>query len=232
MNIAWSAVARTIAHRGTLLHSPQAGHSGTRRARSGRVMPLPLPDSRSDEDYVALVAQGEEEALRVLHQRYAGLVFSLALHKLGPGPAEELVQDVFLTLWRKAASFDPARGAFRHWFLRVAHRQIIDQWRAAQAHGGRHAAVGDMDLLLGRVASREPAPEERATRAEQDRATARALLALPDAQRQVLLLGYFDGLSQAAMARHLGVPLGTVKKRVHLGLAKLRTLLGHEGEAR
>jgi RNA polymerase sigma-70 factor (ECF subfamily) len=188
--------------------------------------------SRSDEDYVRLVAQGEEEALRVLYQRYAGLIFSLAARKLGPGPAEELVQDVFLALWHKAGTFDPARGVFKHWFLRLAHRRIIDQWRASQTHGARLAQLTSLDELVVDPPAREALPEEQHIQREQGQAAARALLALPAEQRQVLLLGYVNGLSQAEMAAHLGIPLGTVKKRVRLGLEKLRLLLVSKEEAR
>jgi RNA polymerase sigma-70 factor, ECF subfamily len=191
-----------------------------------------LHASRSDEDYARLVAQGEEDALRILYQRYAGLIFSLAAHKLGPGPAEELVQDVFLTLWHKAGSFDPARGAFKHWLLRLAHRRIIDQWRASQAHGARPAQLTSLDQMVVEQPAREALPEEQQIQREQGQATARALLTLPVEQRQVLLLGYVNGLSQAEMAAQLGLPLGTIKKRVRLGLGKLRLLLASKEEAR
>ncbi|MGN6674976.1 MAG: RNA polymerase sigma factor [Thermomicrobiales bacterium] len=188
--------------------------------------------SRSDEDYVRLVAQGEEEALRVLYERYAGLVFSLAAHKLGAGPAEELVQDVFLALWHKAGTFDPARGAFKHWFLRLAHRRIIDQWRASQTRGARQAQLTSLDELVLEQPAREALPEEQQIQREQGWAAAQALLTLPAEQRQVLLLGYVNGLSQTEMAAQLGIPLGTVKKRVRLGLGKLRLLLASKEEAR
>jgi RNA polymerase sigma-70 factor, ECF subfamily len=88
----------------------------------------------SDEELVRALADGKAEALGPLHKRYAPLIFSLASRSLGPAGAEEVVQEVFVALWSKAGTFDPARGPFRPWFLRIAHLRILNELRHRRRH--------------------------------------------------------------------------------------------------
>jgi RNA polymerase sigma-70 factor (ECF subfamily) len=119
--------------------------------------PPPLDPSLSDEELMGQLAAGRQEALGPLHGRYATLVFNLAARTLDRATADEVVQDVFVAVWRKAGTFDPARGSFRAWVLQIAHFRVINELRQR----GRHP----------RVEPEGPAPRERArARARADRA--------------------------------------------------------------
>jgi len=182
----------------------------------------------SDAVLAARVAVHEAEAWGLLYDRYAPSVFALAAHTLGRAHAEELVQDVFLRLWRTAPQFDPDRGAFRTWFLTGVRNRIWDELRS-RSREERLLVAGEVEQLLSEAADPGVDVEELVYRRERGRAVLRALQCLPAEQRRVLVLAYFGGgLSHAAIAEHLGLPLGTVKKRTRLGLQKLRALLGDE----
>jgi RNA polymerase sigma-70 factor (ECF subfamily) len=176
----------------------------------------------SDATLVDRVALEDMAALRQLYTRHARTVYVMAAHAVGPTAAEEVVQDVFVTLWRRAGRFDPARGSLSAWLMAIARHRVLDEL-ASRRRGAE--AVANIEHLLAAAADRAPQPEDHAERRERGEAVRRALHTLPAEQRQVLVLAYFGGLSQAEMARRLGVPLGTVKKRVRLGLRKLRASL-------
>ena len=91
--------------------------------------PPPLGPSLSDEELMGQLAVGRQDALGPLHGRYASLVFNLAAQTLDRATAEEIVQDVFVAVWRKAGTFDPARGTFRAWVLRIAHLRVLNELR-------------------------------------------------------------------------------------------------------
>jgi RNA polymerase sigma-70 factor (ECF subfamily) len=176
----------------------------------------------SEATLVGRVAVGDVAALRQLYARHARTVYVMAAHSVGPTAAEEVVQDVFVTLWRRAGRFDPARGSLSAWLMAIARHRVLDELASRRR---QPEPVEDIERLLAAAPASAPAPEEHAERSERGQAVRRALRALPAEQRQVLVLAYFGGLSQAEMARRLGVPLGTVKKRVRLGLRKLRASL-------
>jgi RNA polymerase sigma-70 factor (ECF subfamily) len=186
------------------------------------------PVEVSDEALVARTARGDVAAFTALYDRHAGPVYALAAHMLGAGEAEEIVQRVFLRLWDKAAQFDATRGAFGPWFMTIARHDVLDELRRRGARRQLMAAV-DVEQTLATLPDSEAAIEEQVWRRERDEALRRALRALPDEQRQVIVLAYFGGLSQSAIAGHLTLPLGTVKKRTRLGLQKLRLALTREG---
>jgi RNA polymerase sigma-70 factor (ECF subfamily) len=178
----------------------------------------------SDEQLVVLLARCDVEALGALYDRHARYVLGMAMAVLRDQPAaEETLQDVFLKLWRQPESFDAGRGRFANWLLSVTRNRAIDVLRARRPT----ISTGDPDVanLLLAVASDAPDPAEEAVLAEQRRQVRRALRDLPAAQRQVVELAYFGGLSQSEIARYLNEPLGTVKTRVRLAMQKLRTSL-------
>ena len=181
-------------------------------------------DAPPDEALAALVSRRDAAALAQLYDRHAPAVYALARHMLGPADAEEVVQEVFLVLWRKAGQFDPARSTFGAWFMAIARHRVLDELRR---RGYRHRvqAAEAVHAVLAAAADPAPSVEEAVWRRERGGAVLRALEGLPAEQRRVLVLGYFGGLSHAAMATHLGWPLGTVKKRVRLGMQKLRAAL-------
>jgi RNA polymerase sigma-70 factor, ECF subfamily len=191
--------------------------------------PGPARDTHdTDEALAARLCRRDAAALALLYDRYAAPVYALARHTLGPADAEEVVQEVFLSLWNRAGQYDPRRGAFGAWFMALARHRVLDELRRRGAQQRLRAAVAVERLLAaaaGGGAGGESV-EEEVWRRERGAAVLGALQQLPEAQRRVLVLSYFGGLSHASLAAHLGWPLGTVKKRVRLGLQKLRAALG------
>ncbi len=178
----------------------------------------------ADGALLARVASGDGAAFDALYGRYASLSAGLARSILGEAAlAEDAVQEAFLTVWRRAARYDPARGSVPSWVLTIVRHCAID------VHRRRHADRWVDGAALAETSdgsdTHEVACQDAA--AQQVRA---ALAQLPAAQRAVLALAYAEGYSQAEIARAQGVPLGTVKGRVRLGLRALRTqLAGPEG---
>ena len=100
----------------------------------------PSGPSLSDEELMSQLAAGRQDALGPLHGRYASLVFNLAAQSIDRATAEEIVQDVFVAVWRKAGSFDPARGSFRAWVLRIAHHRVLNELRGTAGGSGSKRA--------------------------------------------------------------------------------------------
>jgi RNA polymerase sigma-70 factor (ECF subfamily) len=172
------------------------------------------------------VVDGDRRALARLYDRHGGLMLALARRILGGDgrEAEDLVHDVFLEAWRQASDFDAGRGSVRAWLVLRLRSRALDRKKSAgfarvesldAREGFEVRAADDGDASFG--------PDRAAVR--------RALVALPDDQRQVLLLGYFEGLSSSEIATRLGTPIGTVKSRVAAAMAKLREALGAEPAA-
>lgn len=197
--------------------------AGPRAARLGA-----RPEA-SDEALVARVAQGDARAFEAVYRRYGREVYVLAAHVVGPARAEDVVQEVFTTLWRQARRYDPGRAPFRAWFMTIARNRVIDELRACRAEQ-LVVLLSPVDDLLAEAPDSSTDVAEQAARRAQGDGVVRALGGLPAEQRRVLVLAYFGGLSHAAIAEALGWPLGTVKKRLRLGLDKLRAALDGEIE--
>ena len=181
-----------------------------------------------DGDLLRAVAAGDQAALLALYDRYARLAFALAYRVLGDGPsAEEVVQDAFLQVWRRAGAFDPGRGSnARAWLLTIVRHRAIDLRRRAASRSSRDVALEAVEPVL---AGPDPWDEVLAT-LERDRVRA-AVTDLPAEQRQAIELAYYEGLTQREIAERTGLPLGTVKGRLRLGLQKLAAALGVVGRA-
>jgi RNA polymerase sigma factor (sigma-70 family) len=177
---------------------------------------------RSDEELMRDLAAGQQEALGPLYGRYAALVFQICAHSLDRAAAEELVQEVFLTIWRGSASFDPAQGAFKPWLLRLTHWKILNELRRRRR---RPSASTSEDDPLEHVVDVEPGPEERAWQTEHEIIVKSALAALPPKQRQAIALAFMEDMTHEQVARTLDVPLGTAKTRIRSGLQIMRTHL-------
>ncbi len=161
------------------------------------------------------VAQGDQQALGTLYDRFAGLVNGLALRLLrDPADAEDVVQTVFIQVWRHADQYDPRRGAPEAWLTVLARTRALDQLRR-RAH--RREAQPDGPGPRAATASGSLA-EQIAVRT--------ALARLPEMERRTLELAYFDGLSQTEIAANLSTPVGTVKTRTRNGMIRLRRQLG------
>ncbi len=142
--------------------------------------------------------------------------------------AEELVQEVFLTIWRGADTFDASQGAFRPWLLRLTHWKILNELRRRRRRPATRTELGTDDTAddpLQAVADVEPGPEERAWQAEHEDIVKAALAALPPKQRQAIALAFLDDMTHEQVARTLDVPLGTAKTRIRSGLQILRSHL-------
>ncbi len=182
---------------------------------------------RADEDaeLVAALAANEVTALEQLYDRYSALVFSIALRVLHDHSlAEDVTQEVFLRLWRQPASFDPQRGRFISWVSSVARNRALDELRKLTRRRGAEDQTEEVVLDLPDE-SRGEDPQEEAILGEERVRVRAALAELPPAQRQVIELAYFSGLTQVEIADRTGDPLGTIKTRVRLGMRKLREAL-------
>ncbi len=165
------------------------------------------------------MARGDGTALARLYDRYAGTMLALAQRIVGRGAeAEDVIHDVFLEAWRHSADYDPARGSVKSWLLLRTRSRSLDVQKSARVS---KKAAGLDDAWLAELGD-----PSRDTAAGADRGRIRqVLVSLPPEQREVLLLGYFDGLSSSEIAERIGVPLGTVKSRVAAALAALRGAL-------
>ena len=177
----------------------------------------------ADEELMQLVRRGEARAFEVLYDRHSGAAFSLAYRMVGTrSTAEEVVQEAFLAFWRVNARYDRARGSVRTWILGIVHNRAIDALRRGAVHDRRRA--GD-EGLEERFAAAEQTDVEVARR-DEAREVRSALETLPSDQLRVIELAYFGGFSQSEIASMLDTPVGTVKGRMRLGLAKMRSQLG------
>lgn len=178
--------------------------------------------ARSDEDLMRDLANGHQDALGPLYSRYASLVFQLCVQSLDRAAAEELVQEVFLTIWRGAHSFDATQGGFRPWLLRLTHWKILNELRRRRR---RPSTTGDAEEPLAQAVDHEPGPEERAWQIEHQDIVKSALASLPPKQRQAIALAFLEDMTHEQVARTLDVPLGTAKTRIRSGLQILRSHL-------
>jgi RNA polymerase sigma-70 factor (ECF subfamily) len=179
-----------------------------------------------DGQLVELVAQKDAGALEALYDRYGRAAYSLARRILaGEALAQDVVQEVFLSLWRDAARFDAGRGTVATYLLSMTHHRAVDVVRREE--NLRRWRTSDEGLEL------EPDPRagvEAEVETGERRAEVRAALKeLPDAQREALLLAYFGGYTQREVAVLVGVPLGTVKTRMAAGMRKLKAALQDAG---
>jgi RNA polymerase sigma-70 factor, ECF subfamily len=180
-----------------------------------------------DGALVARIARGDPAALGELYDRYGRAVFGVLYRMLGaPEPAEEVAQDAFHAVWRRAGTYRADRGSVRTWLLAIARNAAIDWRRTKGKRVEREAAIDEAAELIEeiRVDDRVIA----SLRAERVRA---AVASLPDEQRVVLGLAFWSGLSQSEIAERTGAPLGTVKSRVRLGMSKLRERLRVEADS-
>jgi RNA polymerase sigma-70 factor (ECF subfamily) len=178
------------------------------------------PIESADEELAGRVLARDVAAYSQLYDRHIQAVYSLAVHVLGVGEAEEAVQEVFLRVWNRAALFDPGRGSYRVWLLSIARHHFSDRLRRRNLEQ-RLRLASDLEGAIAAAVSADPDLSERAWQRDRARAVRAALMDIPEEQRRVLYLSYFAGLSQSEIARELDTPLGTVKKRVQLGMRKL-----------
>jgi RNA polymerase sigma factor (sigma-70 family) len=179
-----------------------------------------------DGQLVELVAQKDAGALEALYDRYGRAAYSLARRILaGEALAQDVVQEVFLSLWRDAARFDAGRGTVPTYLLSMTHHRAVDGVRREENLRRWRSSDEGLELEPDPRAGVEDEVETGERRAE----VRAALKELPDAQREALLLAYFGGFTQREVAALVGVPLGTVKTRMAAGMRKLKAALQDAG---
>src|SRR5205823_4353986 len=169
------------------------------------------------------LSDGDREAFDELYRRYAGSAYGLAYRVIGQQLlAQDVAHDAFLALWRTPEAFDPARGAFRTFFLSLVHHRAVDMVRREERLRRR-----SLRMNPGRGEDEDVAEDivEEAWLQVRRAKVVSALGTLPPEQREVLELAYFGGHTQAWIAEELGIPLGTVKTRTLAALRKLQGML-------
>jgi RNA polymerase sigma-70 factor (ECF subfamily) len=174
---------------------------------------------------VAAIDLSDPAGFARAYDEHAAGVYGTALRVLGnPAAAQDVAQDVFLRLWRRPAAFDPRRGDLGTFLRLMARSRALDLWRTARASG---RASDRLKIVAGRDEPRaEEQPAPVLERDERRRAVRAALRALPDSQREAVVLAYWGGLTAGEIAVRSGVPVGTAKSRVRLGLKRIRAELG------
>lgn len=171
---------------------------------------------------VLSIAGGDSRALSDFYDEASRYVHSIALRILRDSEeAEEITLDVFQQVWRLAASYDPTRCAVSAWVAMMARSRALDRWRSLQS---RRRLSGEMPEHYEPVAS-DAGPESSVSAAQQGARIRQALAALPEEQRRMIQLSFWGGLSHSEVAEKTGLPLGTVKTRIRLGMIKLKEAL-------
>ncbi|HEY6365216.1 MAG TPA: sigma-70 family RNA polymerase sigma factor [Candidatus Binatia bacterium] len=180
------------------------------------------PDPTIALHLIQQVAKQDRDAFSQLYDRFSTLVFTLAMRMLkARSDAEDLLQEVFVQVWRQAQNYSAERGSPEAWIINIARSRAIDKIRSIRRM--------QKSFVLTDDPARAESPEnvESSAAESETRLTMNSALAnLPDPQRKVLELAYFDGLTQNEIADRLAEPLGTVKTRMRSGIKKLREILG------
>jgi len=175
--------------------------------------------SEADRALIARIERRDADALAELYDRYSSRLMGLAQRIVGDtGEAEEVLQELFLWVWRSAGSFDASRGSVIAWLLVATRSRAIDRVRARRP--GARAGLRSVDAVP-EAAGPQDVEADSADR-EWERLCRSAISELPEDQRRTLELAYFEGLTHQEISEQTGTPLGTVKTRVRLGLMKLR----------
>src|SRR5690242_8647302 len=178
---------------------------------------------QEDERLVKRVAEGDAVALEALYDHYGQPVYSLALRIVrDPQTAEELTQEVFVRLWRYAATFDPARGRFHSWLLGIAHNLALNEVRRWQSRPQKADLPDNDDERAYEPVDESADSAEAAWLNIRREAIVGAIKQLPEAQRRAIELAFFGGYTHLEIANMLGDPLGTIKSRIRIGMQRLK----------
>ena len=182
------------------------------------------PVGANPEDLLRRVALGDERAFEMLYDSFAGRVFGLARRIVrNPSQAEEVAQEVFLEIWRRASRFDGARGSATSWVMTLTHARSVDRVRSAQASADRElkVAYASHEIEIDSVVEAVESSFER-------KAVQKCLTTLTDLQRESITLAYYSGYTYREVAELLTTPLPTIKTRLRDGMIRLRDCLGVE----
>jgi len=170
----------------------------------------------TDEALMEELKSGSEQALQLLHQRYAPVIFGIAARSLGSAGADDIVQEVLLAVWTSRATYDPDRGQLRPWLLEIAHTRILNELRRRHRHPAEPPSALEQSMT-----SDDTAPDTAAWQAQRQAVLNSALAELPAAEGQALRLAFFEELSHSEVAAFLKIPLGTAKTRIRTGVGRL-----------
>lgn len=195
--------------------------------RSSKTSPNPSEIKADDLVLLGQISSGSSTALGSLYDRYSRLVFSLAVRLSGDeAAAEEITQDVFTQVWYKAATYQAEQASVSTWLTSITRHRAIDQFRRQNVRPEGHQVSWEEDPLM-EVAS-DGNVEEQAEIDIKGQHLRQAINALPEEQRRVLALAFFQGYTHEEIAQMCAEPLGTVKTRIRLAMHKLRQVLGNE----
>ncbi len=182
----------------------------------------------SDEMLIRAIASGATWAMDPLYERYSRILYSLVYRMVSDHQiAEDLIQDAFLSVWKRATSYSPQSGAVRSWLISIAHHRTIDYLRGVRRRSVLQEATWEEVERDERTA--QPDAEEGALKAIQSEQVRTALMKLPPEQRMVIELAYFQGWTHSEIAAGSQIPLGTVKARMRLGIMHLKRVLAQMG---
>jgi len=186
------------------------------------------PNELSDEALLSAIARGDVLAMDSLYQRYSRILYSLAYRMVADHQiAEDLIQDAFLSVWRRSTSFSPQAGAARSWLISILHHRAIDYLRRVRRRSSiQEAPLDEIELDETTAVSDVWDEAWRSVQSSQVRA---ALMQIPPEQRLVIELAYFQGWTHTEIAEGTLTPLGTVKARMRLGLNHLKRALLEQG---
>ena len=213
---------------------------GTERARRRADFPLSLstvpatfprvsppahaPDPTADAALVARSAAGDEQAFGQLYRNFAPGLFSMVHTIVGDAEAEDVVQEAFVQMWKRAATYDPVRSSAFTWAVMIARHKAIDRLRARQRRDrGTETLTTEFNLVP--LASEASSGSIAAAFADDRERVLSALTQLPDEQQSAIRLAFFGGLTHTAISEQLNTPLGTIKARIRRGLLALQALL-------
>lgn len=186
-----------------------------------------MRDDLDDLELHRRLSAGDRGAFDELYRRYAPSAYGLAYRLTGQQSlAQDVVHDSFLALWRAPEAFDPARGAFRTFFLSLVHHRAVDTVRREERLRKRSERAANLEPLADEDVAEVVADE--VSLGERRREVREALATLSPEQRQVLEMAYFQGFTQVRIAEELGIPVGTVKTRTLAAMRKLRRVLYRE----
>jgi RNA polymerase sigma-70 factor, ECF subfamily len=182
--------------------------------------------SQIDPKLLARVVKGDHQAFSQLYDQSSTLLYTMALRILGNREeAAELLQDVYLEVWRKVSRYDVGRGTPVAWLVTLTRSRAIDRLRSRASRGHQKSTDSLDGASAAQVQDQGPGPFEAQADQEIRALVGGAMASLPQAQQQALELAYYEGLSHAEIAARLNQPLGTVKTRIKLGMSKLRESL-------
>lgn len=183
---------------------------------------IPSPPVETDEDLMVLVQAGSDDALATLMDRWRAPLYGFLTRRVGDA-SDDVFQESWIRVVRARDRFDPKRR-FSTWLFQIANNLCRDRWRRLSARG-RALEAFNLETMATRVPQAEPSIDEGDPMRER-------VLALPERQREVLVLRYYQDLSEADIAEVLGIPRGTVKSRLHTAVKALRSVMEEDGVQR